>query len=150
MWRSRCSTCDKAIRGRAPLFAHPRLCARDHVAHVTHTFQYSTHPNKVPKVPKGKSPTIISLELKDLPQGLLPCKSFNAASQDDVPTYPTVILQARSNMRKFGNCVLLTRVGGFYELYFEHAEELGPLLNLKVAQKRTNAGPVSMVYHPDR
>ncbi|GKT42185.1 protein MutS 1 [Colletotrichum spaethianum] len=48
-------------------------------------------------------------------------------------------------MQKFDNCVLLTRVGGFYELYFEHAEECGPLLNLKVAQKKTNAGPVSML-----
>lgn len=61
------------------------------------------------------------------------------------PAYPTVVLQARRNMRKFDNCVLLTRVGGFYELYFEHAEEYGPLLNLKVAQKKTNAGPVPMV-----
>jgi DNA mismatch repair ATPase MutS len=49
-------------------------------------------------------------------------------------------------MRKFENCVLLTRVGGFYELYFEHADEFGPLLNLKVAQKPTKAGPVPMVY----
>jgi DNA mismatch repair ATPase MutS len=48
-------------------------------------------------------------------------------------------------MQKFENCVLLTRVGGFYELYFKHAEEYGPLLNLKVAQKKTAAGPVSMV-----
>jgi DNA mismatch repair ATPase MutS len=56
-----------------------------------------------------------------------------------------VVLQARRNMSKFDNCVLLTRVGGFYELYFEQAEEYGPLLNLKVAQKRTNAGPVPMV-----
>jgi DNA mismatch repair ATPase MutS len=40
-------------------------------------------------------------------------------------------------MRKFENCVLLTRVGGFYELYFEQAEEFGPLLNIKVAQKPT-------------
>jgi DNA mismatch repair ATPase MutS len=48
-------------------------------------------------------------------------------------------------MLKFDNCVLLTRVGGFYELYFEHAEEYGPLLNIKVANKRTNAGFVSMV-----
>ncbi|OBT72253.1 hypothetical protein VF21_08197 [Pseudogymnoascus sp. 05NY08] len=51
-------------------------------------------------------------------------------------------------MGKFENCVLLTRVGGFYELYFEHAEEFGPLLNLKVAQKKTNAGPVSMAGFP--
>lgn len=48
-------------------------------------------------------------------------------------------------MRKFENCVLLTRVGGFYELYFEHADDYGPLLNLKVATKKTNAGPVPMV-----
>jgi DNA mismatch repair ATPase MutS len=41
--------------------------------------------------------------------------------------------------------VLLTRVGGFYELYFDHAEEYGPLLNLKIAQKKTSAGPVPMV-----
>lgn len=31
------------------------------------------------------------------------------------------------------------------KLYFEHAEKYGPLLNLKVAQKKTTAGPVSMV-----
>lgn len=61
------------------------------------------------------------------------------------PAYPTVILQARRNMHKFANCVLLTRVGGFYELYFEHAQEYGPLLNIKVASKKTNAGPVPMV-----
>jgi len=46
-----------------------------------------------------------------------------------------VLKQARSNMLKFENCVLLTRVGGFYELYFEHADEIGPLLNLRVADK---------------
>ncbi|KAM5362578.1 hypothetical protein ACJZ2D_012490 [Fusarium nematophilum] len=37
---------------------------------------------------------------------------------------------------------------GFYELYFEHAEEYGPLLNLKVASKKTNAGPVPMAGFP--
>ncbi|KAI6779621.1 uncharacterized protein J7T54_008239 [Emericellopsis cladophorae] len=51
-------------------------------------------------------------------------------------------------MDKFDNCVLLTRVGGFYELYFEHAEEYGPLLNIKVASKKTNAGPVPMAGFP--
>ena len=64
------------------------------------------------------------------------------------PAYPTVILQARRNMHKFANCVLLTRVGGFYELYFEHAQEYGPLLNIKVASKKTTAGPVPMVGPP--
>lgn len=65
--------------------------------------------------------------------------------QSDDPVYPTVVNGARLNMLKFENCVLLTRVGGFYELYFEHADIYGPQLNLKVAQKQTTAGPVSMV-----
>jgi hypothetical protein len=83
------------------------------------------------------------VRVEDLPQGAIPLDS--TPLENNAPAYPTVVLQARANMRKFDNCVLLTRVGGFYELYFEQAEEFGPLLNLKVAQKKTNAGPVSMV-----
>ena len=64
------------------------------------------------------------------------------------PAYPTVVQQARDNMQKLGKCVLLTRVGGFYELYFEHAEKYGPLLNIKVAQKKTAAGSVPMAGFP--
>jgi len=37
-------------------------------------------------------------------------------SEDAGPAYPTVVQQARSNMRKYDNCVLLTRVGSFYEV----------------------------------
>ncbi|EFW99624.1 DNA mismatch repair protein [Grosmannia clavigera kw1407] len=69
-------------------------------------------------------------------------------SVEDEPVYPTVILQARRNMHRFANCILLTRVGGFYEMYFEHAQEFGPLLNIKVASKKTNAGPVPMAGFP--
>lgn len=63
----------------------------------------------------------------------------------NLPAYPRVLQQARRHMNKFENCVVLTRVGGFYELYFEHADECGPLLNLKVVQKKTVSGMVSMV-----
>ncbi|KAL2694133.1 hypothetical protein Neosp_000703 [[Neocosmospora] mangrovei] len=114
---------------------------------------------------RGKKTTTI--RLSDLPQGLIQPTSPPPASstsptepQDavsplplpslpqDPPAYPTVVLQARQNMDRFDNCVLLTRVGGFYELYFEHADEYGPLLNLKVASKKTNAGPVPMAGFP--
>ncbi|KAF2791878.1 DNA mismatch repair protein MutS [Melanomma pulvis-pyrius CBS 109.77] len=40
-------------------------------------------------------------------------------------------------MLKFSQCVVLTRVGGFYELYFEHADEYAPLLNIKRTKRRT-------------
>ncbi|KAK8089471.1 MutS2 protein [Apiospora hydei] len=103
---------------------------------------------------RGKK-TKTTVNLADLPQGpLLPStpaatpdvsgEEAVAAADDEGPAYPTVVLQARRNMQKFENCVLLTRVGGFYELYFQHAEEYGPLLNIKVAQKKTSAGPVPM------
>jgi hypothetical protein len=92
---------------------------------------------------RGKK-TKASVNLDDLPQGVIPLEPLPL--EDVAPVYPTVVQQARRNMRKFENCVLLTRVGGFYELYFEHADEFGPLLNLKVAQKSTKAGPVPMVY----
>lgn len=110
---------------------------------------------------RGKK-TKTTISLADLPQGpigpsLLKAERKTPTDEDGkqqeneeeeaeaAPAYPTVVLQARRNMARFDNCVLLTRVGGFYELYFEHAEEYGPLLNLKVASKKTNAGPVPMV-----
>ncbi|KAF4123560.1 DNA mismatch repair ATPase MutS [Geosmithia morbida] len=98
---------------------------------------------------RGKK-TKTTVNLADLPQGLLPRHKPTVINHDtrDEPAYPTVVLQARRNMQKFDNCVLLTRVGGFYELYFEHADEYGPLLNLKVASKKTSAGPVPMAGFP--
>ncbi|KAI0176288.1 muts domain V-domain-containing protein [Hypoxylon sp. FL1284] len=101
---------------------------------------------------RGKK-TRSSMRLEDLPQGPIkleqqPQHAEPEPEADEGPAYPTVVQQARRNMDKFENCVLLTRVGGFYELYFSQAEEYGPLLNLKVAQKRTSAGPVPMAGFP--
>ncbi|KAK3394694.1 muts domain V-domain-containing protein [Podospora didyma] len=104
-----------------------------------------------------KTRTVVNLD--ELPQGIVLAKLSSSSpsslplepepeEHDDGPAYPTVVMQARRNMQKFDNCVLLTRVGGFYELYLDQAEEYGPLLNLKVAQKRTNAGPVPMAGFP--
>ncbi|KLJ11317.1 hypothetical protein EMPG_13412 [Blastomyces silverae] len=89
-----------------------------------------------------------SAKLKDLPQGRLEPIEPYAPLVNDAPQYPTVILGAKNNMLKFKNCVLLTRVGNFYELYFEQAEEYATLLNLKLAQKKTNAGAVPMAGFP--
>ncbi|KAL1794569.1 hypothetical protein ACET3X_006385 [Alternaria dauci] len=41
-------------------------------------------------------------------------------------------------MLKFSHCVLVTRVGGFYELYFEHADEFAPLLNIKKTKRKVS------------
>ena len=58
--------------------------------------------------------TSVTVKADDLPQGGL---SLEPLQRDlDAPaTYPTVVQQARNNMNKFDKCVLLTRVGSFYE-----------------------------------
>ncbi|KAG9188911.1 hypothetical protein G6011_07616 [Alternaria panax] len=43
-------------------------------------------------------------------------------------------------MLKFSHCVLVTRVGSFYELYFEHADEFAPLLNIKKSKRKIPKG----------
>ncbi|KAI1322208.1 muts domain V [Xylariaceae sp. FL0255] len=121
----------------------PTITTRDARPRLISPIPYWTSPSV-----RGKK-TKLSIKLDDLPQGLVQAvQPLPDVQEDGGPAYPTVVLQARRNMRKFENCVLLTRVGGFYELYFEHADEYGPLLNLKVAQKKTNAGPVPMAGFP--
>lgn len=86
--------------------------------------------------------------MKELQQGAIQAEPLPGLPLDDEPQYPMVLQGAKSNMAKFDNCVLLTRVGNFYELYFEQAEEYGPLLSLKVGYKQTKLGPVAMAGFP--
>ncbi|KAK3300937.1 muts domain V-domain-containing protein [Chaetomium fimeti] len=102
---------------------------------------------KIPHLQVRGKKTRTVVKLDDLPQGFV-APAEPLPPEEDEPAYPTVVLQARRHMQKFGNCVLLTRVGGFYELYFDQADEYGPLLNIKVAQKKTSVGPVSMAGFP--
>ncbi|KAH0608867.1 uncharacterized protein H6S33_001095 [Morchella sextelata] len=113
-----------------------------------------------PRAPLRKPPQSRGAKQKskvrfdELPQGLLGTGGLpplpESEGEKGGESYSTVIQQARNNMRRFPQCVLLTRVGGFYELYFENAEEVGPLLGLKVGKKRAGGGkvPVSMAGFP--
>ncbi|KAL7267211.1 MutS protein 1, partial [Rhizina undulata] len=84
---------------------------------------------------------VVSKKLAELPQGALqPLEPFPKDDEKPLPAFPPVMEQALQNMRSFPNCVLLTRVGGFYELYFEQAEEIAPMLGIKVAWKSLSAG----------
>ena len=94
----------------------------------------------------AKSKTTIKLE--DLPQGVLEGGPLPPSQEDEAPGYPIVVQQAWNNMQKFHDCVLLTRVGNFYELYLDHADKYGPLLNLKVANKPAKGLPIAMAGFP--
>ena len=60
-----------------------------------------------------------TIDLDSLPQGILTQDATPPGlgnEVDDEVVYPTVIQQVRNNIRKFDDCVILTRVGGFYEV----------------------------------
>lgn len=72
----------------------------------------------------AKSKSIVKLD--DLPQGALDPILDVHEKEDEGPTYPTVVRQARNNMRKFDTCVVLTRVGSFYEVSLYAESEYYP------------------------
>ncbi|KAJ8113104.1 hypothetical protein OPT61_g4686 [Boeremia exigua] len=92
-----------------------------------------------------------SVNLDDVPQGAIEGDAL-PPQNDAEPEYPPLLQQVRNNMLKLDHCVLVTRVGGFYELYFEHADEYAPLLNLKKAKRKPSKGSkkpaVSMAGFP--
>ena len=55
-------------------------------------------------------------KLRDLPQGVLEGKGLLPCDEDEGPSYPAVVQQAWNNMQRFEDCVVLTRVGNFYEV----------------------------------
>lgn len=57
-----------------------------------------------------------TVSIDDIAQGPLASEVTIIDNQDDEPGYPPLLQQVRNNMLKFSHCVLLTRVGGFYEV----------------------------------
>ncbi|KAJ5085700.1 DNA mismatch repair protein Msh1 [Penicillium argentinense] len=122
---------------------HRTICHHTRHPPVHASVLSATSPVEQRRGAKTKS----TAKLKDLPQGVVKLEAYDDGV-DDAPQYPTVVQGHRNNMQKFKNCVVLTRVGGFYELYFEQAEEFAPLLGMKLATKKTSAGPVPMAGFP--
>ncbi|KAF3274354.1 DNA mismatch repair ATPase msh1 [Orbilia oligospora] len=127
--------------GYTPISTHsltqhhiPRYLGITRRIHITTTTTrtrtlHTTNPSNL-----AKRKTTVSLLA--LPQGALSLQPLPELPRVKEPQYSYVIAQARENIDRFGECVVLTRVGGFYELYFEQAEEVGPGLGLKVGRKR--------------
>ncbi|KAH8835362.1 muts domain V-domain-containing protein [Flagelloscypha sp. PMI_526] len=56
--------------------------------------------------------------------------------------------EIQHNLAKFPHCLLLTRVGNFYESYFDQASEIAALLKIKATSRRWNGGRVPMCGFP--
>ncbi|RMD40292.1 hypothetical protein DV735_g4845, partial [Chaetothyriales sp. CBS 134920] len=88
--------------------------------------------------------TVSKKKVKELQQGAIQADPLPELEDDRTsayPQYPPLLQGVRANMAKYPNCLLMTRVGNFYEFYFEHAEECARLLNIKLASKSSPKHP---------
>ena len=74
------------------------------------------HTRCMPLNIKRSATTRTTKRLKSLEQGVLVGKPLPELEVEDAAQYPTVIQGARNNMIKFDKCLVLTRVGNFYEV----------------------------------
>jgi hypothetical protein len=91
-----------------PLFSltQPRLRPAVH-----HRVGYAGHHAR------GLKKVAKSVSIDTTIQGPLAKAGDDGPVENEEPIYPTVMQQALNNMRKFSHCVLLTRVGSFYEVH---------------------------------
>lgn len=73
-------------------------------------------------IPGRGAKTKASMKVQDLPQGVIGTEPLPELEIDDVPQYPAVAQGAKNNMIRFNNCVVLTRVGNFYEVFTIHED----------------------------
>lgn len=57
------------------------------------------------------------IDLNDIPQGVIDDGLDELPPQDDDSEYPPLLQQVYNTMLKFSHCVVITRVGGFYEVH---------------------------------
>jgi hypothetical protein len=76
-----------------------------------YTLEQTWHNNVQCRGAKTKA----TLTLDEIPQGLIDSTAL-PPQHDTEPEYPPLLQQVRNNMLIFSHCVLVTRVGGFYEV----------------------------------
>lgn len=80
-------------------------------------FYHRRHKYPLTFTPVRGAKSRASVQFDDLPQQSADTvEPLQDAEDEKAPSYPTVVREARDNMRKYENCVLLTRVGSFYEV----------------------------------
>ncbi|ETS60690.1 hypothetical protein PaG_04592 [Moesziomyces aphidis] len=74
----------------------------------------------------------------------------NAGAEDaeEAVRWPPLAQSVRDDMARFPHTILLTRVGGFYESYFDQAPSLASMLGIKLANRRWGGQDVPMAGFP--
>ncbi|KAJ7102187.1 muts domain V-domain-containing protein [Mycena belliarum] len=72
----------------------------------------------------------------------------SSPSVDDAAPKASLGIEIHDNLQRFPHCILLTRVGKFYESYFDQANEVARLLNIKLASRRWDGGTIAFCGFP--
>ncbi|KAI0639235.1 muts domain V-domain-containing protein [Trametes polyzona] len=80
-------------------------------------------------------------------RGRKPKSILEPAEEVDPPTTPLAV-EVLSNLARYPHCILLTRVGQFYESYFDQAAEVARLLNIKLTKKSWGGQRILMCGFP--
>ncbi|KDN52529.1 hypothetical protein K437DRAFT_186491 [Tilletiaria anomala UBC 951] len=62
--------------------------------------------------------------------------------------WPPLAKEVLANLARFPGCILLTRVGNFYESYFEQAPDVAQMLGIKLARRWWGGREVAMAGFP--
>ncbi|CAL1696168.1 unnamed protein product [Somion occarium] len=96
-----------------------------------------THTDVIPKPRRKRKPKIdTATKVVEEP--------VSVVNEPDTPLARDIL----GNLARFPHCILLTRVGGFYESYFDQAAEVSRLLNIKLTTKSWGGQRVLMCGFP--
>nr|WJN24907.1 meiotic recombination protein [Moesziomyces parantarcticus] len=77
-----------------------------------------------------------------------PTPAADGEDVEEVVRWPPLAQSVRDDMARFPNTILLTRVGGFYESYFDQAPSIASMLGIKLANRRWGGQDVPMAGFP--
>ncbi|KAH7915333.1 muts domain V-domain-containing protein [Hygrophoropsis aurantiaca] len=100
-------------------------------------------PDKKTRRSRKTPPTTAQVGVDD---GILePVDAVNVLQKQPRNVLATEIL---ANLARFPHCILLTRVGQFYESYFDQAKEVARLLNIKLTSRVWDKQNIAMCGFP--
>ncbi|KAI0004084.1 muts domain V-domain-containing protein [Russula compacta] len=98
-----------------------------------------------PTVPSNSTPEIRKIAEARPKRGR---KALLPTPDSSTPPRTQLATEILENLSKFSHCILLTRVGQFYESYFDQAAEVAGLLNIKLTSRKWDRQAVLMCGFP--
>ncbi|KAF7306692.1 DNA mismatch repair protein [Mycena indigotica] len=111
--------------------------SRRRVAKETLSAIQDTSDGVLKKPKKRKEVEVVDDDVKSRPKRVSrKVKDAEEVESTPVPKGGVLMPEILENLQRFPHCILFTRVGKFYESYYDQAHEVARLLNIKLAYRR--------------